>query len=543
MTLELDRRSLLQAASFGLGALALPGNAAALLAARGFTHDVASGEPRQHSVLLWTRYVPPSGDSARIGWQVSATPNFARIAASGEAVAGGEHDFTVKVVAEGLAPGRWYYYRFRDRHGRVSPVGRTRTLPDGPVKDFRIGFFSCSNIGFGYFNAYRHAAARPDIDLMIHLGDYTYEYERGHYPGDKEAVRLLEVWPASETIHLADYRMRLAAYRSDPDLRLLHRHFPMIAMWDDHESANDSWEGGAQNHQPATEGPWPERKAAAVRAYREWMPVNEQSWESYEIGDLATIFRPETRLTARSHQLNLAGALKGRADLNAALVNFRDTAWLDPARSMMGAEQEQWLAEGFRQSTRRGAKWQVLAGQTLMGSLDTPPESAGWVQPDSSAEARQRIALGLAASKVGLPFNFDDWDGYPAARSRLFKSALDADANLLVLSGDSHNAWGFDLDLAGTPVGVEFGGQSVTSPGYENDLPNVPPADFTRAVIARNKQLKWANTSQRGYVTLELTPERATGEWLFLDTVKQHSIRLAGTHRTTTAPGARRFSA
>ena len=543
MTVELDRRSLLQAASFGIGALALPGNAAALLAARGFTHDVASGEPRQHSVLLWTRYVPSSGDSARLGWQVSATPNFARIAASGEAVAEGEHDHIVKVVAGGLAPGRWYYYRFRDRNGRVSPVGRTRTLPDGPVSDFRLAFFSCSNIGFGWFNAYRHAASRPDIDLMVHVGDYSYEYERGHYPDAKEAVRLIDVVPANETIHLADYRMRYAAYRSDPDLRLLHRRFPMIAMWDDHESANDSWEGGAQNHQPASEGPWSERKAAAVRAYREWLPVSDDTWEAYEIGDLATLFRPETRLTGRSRQLDLGPALTGQADLNAALTRFRDQAWLDPARTMMGVEQERWLADGFRQSVARGAKWQVLAQQVVMGSLATPPEAAGWTRPDSSPEARSKIAVGLAASKVGLPFNFDDWDGYPAARARLLKSALDADANLLVLSGDSHNAWGFDLDLSGTPAGVEFGGHSVTSPGFEDSLPNVAPADFARAAIARNRQLKWANTSQRGYVTVELTPERATGEWLFMETVRKRSIRLAGTHRMTTVLGARRLSA
>lgn len=543
MTLELDRRSLIQAASFGLGALALPGNAAALLAARGFTHDVASGEPRQHSVLLWTRYVPTAGDSARIGWQVSPTPGFSRIVAHGEAIAEGEHDFTVKVVAGGLAPGRWYYYRFRDLRGRVSPVGRTRTLPDGPVKDFKLGLLSCSNIGFGYFNAYAHAAARPDIDLMIHVGDYTYEYERGHYPELKDAVRPLEVVPANETIHLADYRMRYAAYRSDPDLRLLHRRFPMIAMWDDHESANDSWEGGAQNHQPATEGPWSERKAAAVRAYREWLPVNDQTWEAYEIGDLATIFRPETRLTARSHQLDMAAAIDGQGDLNAALLRFRDGPWLDPSRTMMGAEQERWLADGFRQSVKRGAKWQVLAQGTLVGSLSTPNEWASRLAADPSPQVRSRAAIGLAASKIGLPFNFDNWDGYPAARARLLQSALEANANLVVLSGDSHNAWGFNLDHSGTPAGVEFGGQSVTSSGFESSYPTVPPVDVARSLIGRNRQLKWAETSRRGYVTVELTPQRTTGEWIFMDSVRQRSIRLAGSHRMSSARGARRFTA
>ena len=542
-SLMIDRRSLLQAGLYGAGALALPGNAAALLAARGFTHDVASGEPRQHSVMLWTRYIPATGDLARLQWQVSTSPSFSRIAASGEATAESAHDFTVKPVAEGLAPGRWYYYRFRDRTGQSSPVGRTRTLHDGPLSQFKLAFFSCSNIGFGWFNAYAHAAARHDLDLTVHLGDYLYEYDRGDYPGLSEAVRPGEVVPPNELIHLADYRIRYAAYRSDPDLQRLHRMFPMIAMWDDHESANDSWVGGAQNHQPQTEGPWSARKAAAVQAYREWLPVSEDGWQDYVVGDLATIYRIETRLTARSKQLDMLGAARGQADVDAALIRFRDGPWQDPARTLMGAEQERWLADGFQRSVQRGAKWQVLAQQVLVGSLAFPQEAANWTDPSASDFIRARTAVQLAASKVGLPFNMDDWDGYPAARRRLLKSALDANANLVVLSGDSHNAWAFDLDVDGTPAGVEFGGHSVTSPGFEHSVKTIAPAELTRELISRNRQLKWANTSQRGYVTLELTPARATGEWLFMNTVASRSPATAGSHRMTAALGARRFMA
>jgi alkaline phosphatase D len=542
MSLMIDRRSLLQAGLYGAGALAFPGNAAALLAARGFTHDVASGEPRQHSVMLWTRYVPATGDSARLQWQVSTSPSFARIAASGEAIAESAHDFTVKPVADRLAPGRWYYYRFRDRAGRLSPVGRTRTLPDGPLSQFKLAFFSCSNIGFGWFNAYAHAAARHDLDLTVHLGDYLYEYDRGDYPSLDEAVRPGEVVPLGELIHLADYRIRYAAYRSDPDLQRLHRMFPMIAMWDDHESANDSWVGGAQNHQPETEGPWSARKAAAVQAYREWLPVSDNGWQDYDVGDLATIYRIETRLTARSKQLDMLGAARGQAHVDAALVRFRDGPWQDPARTLMGAEQERWLGNAFQRSVRRGAKWQVLAQQVVMGSIAFPPEAANWIQPNASDFIRARSAVQLAGSKVGLPFNMDDWDGYPAARRRLLKSALDANANLVVLSGDSHNAWAFDLDVGGTPAGVEFGGQSVTSPGFEHSVSTIAPTELTRELIARNRQMKWANTSQRGYVTVELTPARATGEWLFMDTVRNRSTAIAGSHRKNTQVGARRFT-
>jgi alkaline phosphatase D len=273
----IDRRLLLKAGTLGLGALAFPG-ATQLLAARGFTHNVASGEPRQHSVMLWTRYLPGPGESGRLSWQVSADPDFGRILADGVAEASEAHDFCVKPVAGGLAPGRWYYFRFRDARGRLSPVGRTRTLPEGAVPSFRLGLFSCSNLGFGWFNAYGHAAARRDIDLMVHVGDYLYEYQRGRYPTAAQAAAGRVIEPAGEILRLADYRLRYAAYRSDPDLQRLHQYFPMIAMWDDHETANDSWQNGAQNHTPATEGDWAERKAAGVRAYREWLPVSDDPW-------------------------------------------------------------------------------------------------------------------------------------------------------------------------------------------------------------------------------------------------------------------------
>jgi alkaline phosphatase D len=206
----------------------------------------------------------------------------------------------------------------------------------------------------------------------------------------------------------------------------------------------------------------------------------------------------------------------------------------------MGTEQETWLADAFRRSTGRGAKWQVLAQQVVMGNLMLPPEAAGWTGTDTAL--RNRITAGLTAARAGLPFNFDSWDGYPAARERLLRSALDANANLIVLSGDSHNAWGFDLDVGGTPAAVEFAGQSVTSPGYESSLPAANPQDVARAVVARNPQLKWADLSRRGYVTLALTPEAATGEWLFMDTIRRRSTRLSGRHTMRVARGSNRLS-
>jgi alkaline phosphatase D len=538
--MEMDRRLLLKAGALGLGALAVPG-AAQVFSQRGFTHDVASGEPRQRSVMLWTRYVPGRGQSGRLRWQVSRSADFARIAADGVVIAGEEHDHCVKPVATGLGPGRWYYYRFGDGAGAWSPVGRTRTLPEGPTRRFRIGIFSCANMGFGWFNAYAHAAARRDLDLILHLGDYFYEFEQGRYPADAERVAGREIEPPTEAATLAGYRLRHAAYRRDADLQLLHRMFPMIMMWDDHESANDSWHGGAQNHQPETEGPWEVRKAAAKRAYREWLPVADNDRESYEIGDLATLFRPETRLTARSAPLSLGAVLGQGGDPAASLAAFRDGPWRDPARTMMGPEQEAWLAAGLRRSVAAGTKWQLLGQQVIMGASRLPPEVAGMMSPAASERVRREVAAGLAASRAGLPFNYDRWDGYPAARARLLRSALDADANLVVLSGDSHNAWGFDLDLGGAAAGVELAGQSVSSPGYEAYFPWVAPAELARVLVGFNPQLKWMEASRRGYFTLDLTPERAAGGWLFLATVRQRSTAIAGRHVMTTARGTNRF--
>lgn len=537
MTLDLDRRLLLKAGTLGLGALAAPGIARSA-EARGFAHGVASGEPRQRSVMLWTRNVL----ALQLHWQVSRTADFARIVAEGQVAPGPEHDYCVKPVATGLQPGTYYYYRFRDPLGAVSPVGRTRTLPEGRTPRFTLGVFSCANLAFGFFNAYAHAAARRDLDLLVHLGDYYYEYERGKYPSPRESLPGRILQPAGEAVALEGYRLRHAAYRSDPDLQRLHASAPMVMMWDDHETANDSWSGGAENHDPAKEGYWEARKAAARRAWREWLPVSDDVWESYEIGDLATLFRPETRLTARSRPLEFGEAIRRGEDIKESLMRFRDGPWRDPERTMMGSEQEAWLAGAFRRSAGQGTRWQLLAQQTVMGSWALPVEARAWLRADAPEQVRRLTALGAAASEVGLPLNLDAWDGYPAARERLLRSALDANANLLVLSGDSHNGWAFDLDLAGAPAGAEFAGSSVTSPGLEAYTPGVAPAEVERMIRARNPALKWVEMRRRGYLTLTLTPRRATGEWLSLDTVRTRSTRLASRHAMSVNRGANRFA-
>lgn len=532
----LDRRSFLLTGSLGLGAFAVPGFAQTpnVTNARGFTHAVASGEPGSDSMLLWTRYVPTSGDSAELRVELSETPDFAKVVATGSQITGAWRDFTAKITVDGLNPNTRYHFRFVAPDGSFSPVGTTKTLPQGPVDRFRTATFSCSNMPYGFFNAYAHAAARDDIDLAIHLGDYFYEYKTGDYPAAKDQVAGRVPLPATELLHLADYRIRYASYRSDPDLQRLHQKVPMIVQWDDHESANDSWEGGAENHQ-ADEGDWNARRAASIQAYREWMPVSDEPWKAYDIGTLATLFRTETRLLARTKQPDVAPLFKAE-DPAAALKAFRDGAWMDPAVTMMGSQQESWLAHAMAQSTRAGQRWQVVGFGTIMGQTVMPQDATAWLAPDASARAKNYILAGVGAAKLGLPFNYDSWGGYPAARARFLRGAQRLGANLIVLSGDSHNAWAYDLGQDGKPAGVEFAGHSVSSPGYEAATATDPKV-IAATLVRGNPELKWCDTSRRGYMAMTLTPDAATNEWIMVDTIKASNPAARVGHSTTIQRG------
>ncbi len=535
MTMRIDRRSLILTGTLGLGAYAIPGFAQGPnWIVDGFTHSVASGEPGPDSMLLWTRYVG-KGDSAKLRVELSENPDFAKVIAGGEAITGPWRDWTTKITVTGLKPGTHYHYRFVAADGSKSPVGRTRTLPQGNAARFGIAVFSCSNMGFGYFNAYAHAAARDDIDLAVHLGDYLYEYPHGNYPSLDQAVTDRLPLPATELIHLADYRLRYASYRADPDLQALHAAKAMVVQMDDHESANDSWEGGAQNHSPDKEGDWSIRRAAAMQAWREWMPVSDEPWKSYEIGTLATLFRTETRLLGRTKPYTAASFLMAD-DPVAALKVFRDGAWQDPAMTMMGWEQEAWIAAELKRSVRAGTRWQVTGFGTIMGKQVAPKQAMGWLKPDASEAAKRYVKAGVTLASLGLPTNLDNWGGYPAARARFLKAAQAANANLVVIAGDSHNAWAYDLAQDGRPAGVEFAGHAVTSPGYESSTA-ADPKVIARALVETNAELKWCDTSRRGYMALTLTPDTVRNDWMFADTIRQRSPAASIGHSATVRRG------
>lgn len=543
MVLNIDRRGLVLGAGLGLGALGLSagrGLAAEMLGATGFTHSVASGEPGPDFMLLWTRYVPATADGAvRLDVEMALDLDFAKVVAGGVVRTGAYRDWTAKITVDGLKPGTVYWYRFIAPDGSKSPVGRTKTLPLGEVPRFKLAVFSCSNLPTGLFNAYGHAAARPDLDLWLHTGDYIYEYGPASIKeGDWAQGRREQLQPANEILTIQDYRLRYACYRADPDLQRLHQMAPMVAFWDDHESANDSWEGGAQNHQPAAEGDWNVRRAAAMQVYREWMPVSDEPWKAYPIGALATLYRTESRVLGRTKQADIGAAFRA-PDPDAALKAFRDGPWQDPSATMLGSTQESWLAHELKANARSTA-WQLVGMGTILGRTVMPKDAVSWLRPEVSDKKVAGYRNNIRAAALGLPMWMDRWDGYPAARARLLKSAQAADADLVMLSGDSHNAWAYALSEDGHAAGVEFAGHSVTSGGAEGDF-GADPAAVAKGFMAANPELKWADTSRRGYMMIDITPQRVTGEWLFMRTIKTRDLTVADSHRMSVERGRRAF--
>ncbi|KPL68413.1 hypothetical protein SZ64_09955 [Erythrobacter sp. SG61-1L] len=541
MSLRINRRLFIEAALIGAGIAALPGFARAWPMA-GFTHSVASGEPAADSVTLWTRYVAPDAGIARLKLELAEDEAFRSIVATGETLAGPETDYCAHIRPTGLKAGRYYYYRFTAPGGQASPVGRTKTLPEGPLDRCRIAVMSCSNITSGWFTAYAHAAARDDIDLVVHLGDYIYESPTTRSDALAELAIKRDVRPLGELETLVDYRLRYASYRNDPDLQELHRRHPMVVMWDDHETANNSWTGGAENHAD-NEGIWALRAAAGVRAFREWIPASGD-YAAYQLGDLATMYRLETRLLARTQQLDPEPLLRATTNVEQAVADFVRGPLTDPARQLLGPTQLQWLADGMKASASAGTKWQVLAQQVIMAPHVMPQINSGWLAPDLTLDAKTNAEIELSnrASRAGMPMGMDRWSGYPAERTRVLQAAIAAGANLVTLAGDSHNAWASDLLLDGQHASVELCVQSVSSNGLERRFGGNADAiagDF----LATNPDLKWCDTSRRGYMVTEFTPTAVTCDWLFLPSRTENSTRLLGTHRLASELHSHRLSA
>ncbi len=423
----ITRRTTLTALSVAAAATALPALGKATGAARAmFRHGIASGDPDATSVVLWTRI---SGvDSASVDWEVATDPGFARVVQSGQFTTGPDRDFTVKVLAEGLKPGASYYYRFRAK-GVTSPVGRTRTLPVGRLERLGIALASCSNFAFGHFNAYDAIARDAAIDFVLHTGDYIYEYGADGW-GAEKARKLGRIHqPANEIVSLSDYRTRHAQYKTDAGAQAMHAAKPLLACWDDHESANNPWLGGAQNHQSETEGDWNARRNASIQAYFEWMPVREpgpgrtraQFWRTYAFGDLATLTTLETRHTARALQVDYEPYRK-------SITSFADAARMEreaigaPGRAMLAPELEADLTAAWTDSKRLNQPWRLIGNPMPIARTRVPDVVSLGLIPDPSTQAKPLpAAVDLAwKGKWNLPFYPDTWDGYEWARERLY---------------------------------------------------------------------------------------------------------------------------
>ena len=546
MPTPLRRRSLLQATGASLGALSLRGVAVDKPAAAHFTHGIASGDPLADRVILWTRVLPGSGNVAKVpcAWQVATDATFETVVASGAAIASTERDYTVKVDAVGLAPGQSYCYRFM-AHGVTSPIGCTRTLPLGPVSEFKMAVASCSNYPQGFFHAYRDIA-EATLDVVLHLGDYLYEYPVGEYANQIAESRLgRKVEPEHEILVLEDYRMRPGLYRTDPDLLAAHAAHPWITVWDDHEMMNDTWRAGAENHDEG-EGDFFKRIAAARQAYHEWMPIRtgpegDQGviYRAFQVGDLADLIMLDTRLTGRDAQLDYAKGIEQAGSVEAFLKNDL----YNPARQMLGKEQEAWLQNILQSSKARGATWQVLGQQVLMGKLNIPvipPEELARLE--LSEYARPRVEQTQQLAPYGLPSNLDAWDGYPAARERLFAMLMAHATNPISLAGDTHNGWAFNLTNAqGEPVGVEWGTPGVSSPGLERYVP-LAPERMQSLLKSASPELVACDIAQRGWTHVTLTPQAATAHWRFVTSVVEPAYHASVGERLVTRRSARKLA-
>lgn len=532
-------------------------------AAGPFLHGVASGDPLADRVVIWTRVTKAdASEPIAVNWAVSEDPAMGSVARNGSAEASADRDYTVKVDVAGLTPGKTYYYRFTV-DGASSKVGRTRTLPVGAVDRLKLAVVSCSNYELGYFNAYREIARRDDLDAVLHLGDYIYEYGPGlsGYTTPATAVGLApkprdkKLTPREEIVSLEQYRARHALYKTDRDLQKIHARHAVINIWDDHEVANDAWRGGAENHDPATEGDWQARKRAGIRAFYEWLPIREPAdgdpidettgnpddlYRVFDFGDLARLVMIDTREAGRDQQLSGVELIQTYAGTPPQGPFPKDVRDGGKARQLMGRRQVVWLGEQIAETTQT---WQLIGNQVLM-FYQAAPDVAGSTALDAAAKAALLKDLdtvggagfGTQISQLGangLPFPLaaDAWTGYPTARLKMLKMLSKA-PNPVVLTGDSHNAWTANLVLPGetpTPVAPEFGGTSVSSPGYEQYLLNSSPetiaALFVESSAARPQtdQLIFAEQRRRGFMVVEVKPKTVLVDHVFLSSVFEKS--------------------
>jgi len=447
-----------------------------------FYHGVASGDPLSDRVIIWTRITSETPGTLNATWVMATDTGLTNVVQSGNTTTDDTKDYTIKIDVTGLQPSTYYYYQF-EHDGKKSLIGRTKTAPTGDNDFLRFAVVSCSDYENGYYNAYKDIAERNDIDAVLHLGDYIYEYSATSTP----VVPGRTHEPTNETVTLSDYRGRYSHYRLDADLRAVHQQHPFVCVWDDHETANNAWFDGAENHTPGTEGNWTDRKNAGSQANLEWLPIRQPDvndplkiWRSIRYGDLAEIFFLDTRLYGRSLQ-------GGNPE--------------DPTRTLLGTDQFDWLKTELSASTSR---WKVLAQQVMMAPLKLPASLGGGI------------------------LNSDQWDGYNYERQQLYNHVRSNNIdNMVILTGDIHTSWANDLPdsnynatSGANSAGVEFVVTSVTS---SNSLTNNIPALLIPLFEAANPHIKYYDLVNHGYYILDLSKPKAQADWNNVSTIESQT--------------------
>jgi alkaline phosphatase D len=541
-----------------------------------FNHGVASGDPLTTSVIIWTRvtHLEALQSDIQVAFEVATDKTFANLVHNGIYTSNQASDFTVKVDAQNLQAGTTYYYRFSS-NGVTSSIGKTKTLPIDNPEQIKMALFTCANYPNGYFNVYTEAAKIEDLDVTLHLGDYIYEY--GMYENDdfdakvpayatSKAIEIGRELPQDnnkELLCLEDYRKRYALYHTDSGTQAIHAAAPMIVIWDDHEVANDTYKEGAQNHDES-EGSFTQRTHDALQAYFEWLPIRtikdkKAIYRRFDFGGLVSLYMLETRLFGRDKQLSYSSYFDAQGNFDAQ--TFQSDIG-SPKRTMLGTTQLEWLQQ---QMATSNATWQLLGQQVLMGKMYLPSELLMVISQLEGATGETKTALltqlntllgelvtiktrmlqqdatltqeEIARVTTVLPYNLDAWDGYFMERETIFGTAKALGKKLVVVAGDTHNAWANNLrDYKGEVVGVEFATPSVTSPGLEEyaGLSDVMmAAQFEGAIDLLIDDLKYLNAYDRGFMTLTFDATQVSANWYYVNSCDSTEYSL-NTHRAKT---------
>jgi len=446
-----------------------------------FDYGVASGDPLSDQVIIWTKVTSADKKAKMVTYKIATDPDMKNVFQTGATIAIADNDHTLKVDVKGLKPANTYYYQF-ECEGIQSIIGRTKTLPSGSVDQVNLAIVSCSNFEWGYFNPLAALAKRDSIDAVLHLGDYIYEYQISGY-GDTTIGRKHE--PPHEIISLQDYRTRYAQYRSTPSFQKVHQMHPFISVWDDHEIANDSYVEGAQNHQ-AEEGDYQDRKAAARKAYFEWMPIRgeaETVYRKFQFGELVDLLMLDERLAGRTKPVE----------------SKEDSSYQDADRTMLGSEQKEWF---FKELKNSKAQWKVIGNQVIFSDL-----RFGEIFPKR-------------------PLNLDAWDGYPYEKKSIieFIKSNQVD-NVIFTTGDTHCSWAFETPTsledyqkegAAANVAVEFGTTSISSGNYD-EYTTMDTVQYAQSIYTKNNpHLKYVNLHDHGYLLLRMRKEISIAEWYYV---------------------------